>query len=127
MFPVVYVSKDDVERADAHRFGYRAVCTHPGEIGNLDLSDILIIDFNFILFDDHECAIAKANEHALRGALVGIHTYRRAALKRHRLVALPNVLVAKTHHRLFAKLRRYAKVHGLAWHRVLEAANSDSW
>ena len=69
----------------------------------------------------------SANEHALRGALVGVHAYNRVVLKRHGLVSLPNVLVAKTHRRLFATLCRYAKLHGIPWQRVRKAGKLEPW
>jgi hypothetical protein len=117
-----YLSNDPVEIADAFELGYRTVCQHPREIGVLEPSEVLVIDFNNILFDDHELAIAKINEAAQRGLLVGIHTYYREALKLYRLAKLPNVLVANTHRWLLLKLGRYAKLHGRPWVKIAKAA-----
>src|SRR5262245_31336910 len=92
----LYLSGDEVARAWAFKLGYGVVCQHPREVGVLESILLLVIDFNQILFDDHELAIDLANEAARRGVIVGIHTYYRASLKLHRLATLPNVLVAKT-------------------------------
>ena len=115
MFPAIYVSADELERADAYRLGYRTVCWHPREIGLADVSETLVIDFDHILFDDQETAVMKASAAARRGVLVGVHTHYPQALKLYRLVALPNVLVATTHRRLLVKLGHYAKLHGRPW------------
>jgi hypothetical protein len=117
-----YMSSDETERADALELGYRTICQHPREIGVLEPSEMLVIDFNHILFDDHELAIAKINEAAQRGVLVGIHTYYREALKLYRLAKLPNVLVADSHRWLLLKLGRYAKLHGRSWQKIALAA-----
>ena len=117
-----YVSNDETERADALKLGYRAIFQHPREIGVLEPSEMLVIDFDQVLFDDHELAIAKINEAARRGVLVGIHTYYREALKLYRLAKLPNVLVADTHRWLLLKLGRYAKLHRRPWQKIAKAA-----
>ena len=73
--PATYVSADAGERLGAYRYGYRTVCECPREIGVPEASEMLVIDFNRVLFDDQETAIRKANAHARRGVLVAIHTY----------------------------------------------------
>jgi hypothetical protein len=115
MFPATYVSADALERADAYRLGYRTVCMHPREIGVLEVTEALVIDFNQVLFGEQETAVVQANQHARRGVLVGLHTYSPEALEAFPLVALPNVLVAKTHRELLFKLGRYARLHGRPW------------
>ena len=107
----IYVSSDEVERKYAYDIGYRSVCTHPHEVGVPEISEAVVIDFDHVLFEDQETAIVKANEHARRGGLVGIHTYYAEAIKLYRLVELPNVVVAKTHRRLLVGLHRYARLH----------------
>lgn len=124
MLSATYVSGDALERLEAYQGGYHTVCHHPSEIGALEPSEMLVIDFNHILFDDHELAIAKANEAAHRGVLVGIHTYYPEALKLYRLATLPNVLVAKNHRRLLHELGRYAKLHGRPWQKIAKAAKA---
>jgi hypothetical protein len=47
--------------------GYRRIWQHPSEIGTLDGSRLLMIDFNQILFDDHELTVRKINEAAMQG------------------------------------------------------------
>jgi hypothetical protein len=122
LLPATYVSCDQVERADAFKVGHRTVCQHPCEVGVLEPSEMLVMDFNHVLGDDHELAIVVANEAAERGVLVGIHTYYRESLKLYRLAKLPNVLVADTHRWLLLKLGRYAKLRGLPWQKIARAA-----
>jgi hypothetical protein len=124
MFPATYVSGDALERADAYRIGYRTVCRHPREIGILEASEVLVIDFDHVLFDDQESAVRKANEAARRGVLVGIHTYYPEALKLYRLVELPHVMVAKAHRQLLVRLGRYARLHKRPWLREATVALS---
>jgi hypothetical protein len=104
-----YVSSDACERAAAYRLGYRNVCQHPKEIGVLGRDELLVIDFDHVLFDDQDLAVLKANEAANRGVSVGIHTYYPDDPRLTRFLALPNVTVAKTHRRLLARLRRQAR------------------
>jgi hypothetical protein len=115
MLPATYVSGDALERADAYRLGYRTVCQHPREVGSLDVSETLVMDFGHVLFDDHESAVICVKAAARRGVLVGIHTYYPQALEIYGLVGLPNVLVAKSHRLLLKKLGRYARRHGRPW------------
>lgn len=122
LIAAIYMSGDELERDEARKHGYLKVVQHPNEIGELEPDQVLVIDFNHVLFDDHELAIAKANEAAQRGVLVGIHTYYREALKLYRLTKLPNVFVADTHQFLLLKLNRYAKLHG-PWRKIATAAN----
>jgi hypothetical protein len=124
MFPATYVSADALERADAYRLGYRTVCQHPREIGVPEATEMLVIDFNHVLFDDQATAVAKANAHARRGLLVGIHTYYPQALEVLRLAALPNVVVAKTHRELLVELGRLARLRGRPWLCIAEEAES---
>ena len=117
----------------AFELGYRIVCQHPIEIGVLEATDTLAMDFNTILFDDHETAVAKVKEHASRGGLVGIHTYYPQALDFYQLVPLPNVVVAKTHRLLLEELGCYARLRGCPWMRVammaltLESEANDNY
>jgi hypothetical protein len=122
LLPATYVSSDQIERADAFKVGYRNVCQHPREVGVLEPSEMLVMDLNHVLGDDHELAIVVANEAAERGVLVGIHTYYPESLKLYRLAKLPNVLVADTHRRLLLKLGRHAKLRGLPWQKIARAA-----
>ena len=101
-----YVSGDACERADAFRFGYRTVCHHPKEVGVLGPEQVLVIDFDHVLFDDRDLAVRKANEAAHRGVFVGVHTYYPTDPRLQRFLALPNVHVAKTHRRLLVVMRR---------------------
>jgi len=105
-----YASSDACERADAFRFGYLSVCHHPKEIGVLGLEELLVIDFDHVLFGDKDLAVLKANEAASRGVPVGIHTYSPEDPRLTRLLALPNVFVAKTHRRVLVLMRRWAQI-----------------
>ena len=124
MLEHIYVSGDALERAEAYRLGYRTVCMHPRAIGVPEVNETLVIDFDHVLFEDQETAVMKANEHARRGGLVGMHSYYPQALELYRLVELPNVLVAKNHRRLLVKLGRYARLHGRPWLLVAKAAKA---
>ena len=72
---------------------------------------LLVIDFNQILFDDHELAIDIANEAARRGIIVGIYSYDLESRKLRRLVRRPHVLTAKTHRRLLHDIFSDARLH----------------
>jgi hypothetical protein len=122
LISAVYMSSDEVDRADAFKVGYRAVCQHPNEVGSLESGDILVMDVNFVLFDDIALAIDVANEGADRGVLVGLHTYNPDAPALQRLAKLPNVLVAKNHRLLLHKLGRHARLHGRPWRKIARAA-----
>jgi hypothetical protein len=115
MFPAIYVSGEELERADAYRLGYRTVCRHPREVGTPDVSETLVIDFGHVLFEDHESAVACVKAAAARGVPVGLHTYYPEILKLYELVGLPNVLVAKTHWLLLVRLGHFAKLHDRPW------------
>ncbi|HYT87627.1 MAG TPA: hypothetical protein VEL76_02805 [Gemmataceae bacterium] len=105
-----YVSSDELERAEAAQFGYRYVCHHPNEIGVVDDGETLVIDFDHVLFDDQDLAVLKANQAANCGTVVGIHTYYPNDPRLQQLLALPNVLVAKTHRRLLKAMRQHARL-----------------
>jgi hypothetical protein len=122
MLPAIYVSGDELECADADRLGYSTICQHPREAGVPDVSDVLVLDFGRVLFDDHESAIACVKAGAARGVLVGIHTYYPEVLKLYGLVGLPNVLVAKNHRLLLMKLGRHARLHGRPWQLLAKLA-----
>ena len=49
------------DQADAYRFGYREVCHHPKEIGLPQVSATVVVDFDHVLFDDKDLAVAKIN------------------------------------------------------------------
>lgn len=108
----IYVSSDACERARAFRLGYRNVCHHPNDVGVIEPNETLVIDFDHVLFDDRDLAVLKANEAANRRVPVGIHTYYPSDPRLTRLLALPNVIVAKTHRRVLALLRRQARNQG---------------
>ncbi len=106
MLQGAYVSADEVERAGALIRGYRQVCQHPGEVGVLERDEILVIDFDHVLFGDTDLAATTAVGAARRGVRVGVHTYH---LENPRLTPLrsePNLMVGKTHDRVYAALRR---------------------
>jgi hypothetical protein len=109
VFQGTYVSGDACERAVAFRLGYRTVCHHPKEIGTLQPDEVLVIDFDRVLFDDKDLALVKANEAANRGVTVGIHTYYPDDPRLEPLLALPNVVVAKTHRLVLAGLCERAR------------------
>jgi dihydrofolate reductase len=69
-----------------------------------------VIDFNDVLFNDKYLAIAKAKEAAERGVLVGIHTYDPTDPRLKPLLDRTNVIVAKTHRRVLARVRRLARL-----------------
>ena len=122
MLPAAYVSANALGRADAYRLGYPIVCVHPREVALLQIASALVIDFNYVLFDDQETAVLIANKHARRGVLVGLHTYYPQALEVYPLASLPNLLVAKTHRELLVQMGRYARRHGRPWLLDAEAA-----
>ena len=122
MLTATYMSSDEVERADAFRVDYVTVCQHPNEIGELEASDLLVLDMNNVLFEDDRLAVQKANEAALRGVLVGVHTYNPDRLKSLGLIKRSNVVVAKNHVRLLFHLGRHAKLHGRPWQKIVKAA-----
>ena len=124
MLPATYLSADALERANAYRLGYRTVCWCPREIGVPEATEMLVIDFNNVMFEEQEAVIIKANAHARRGILVGIHTYYPQALEVYRLATLPNVFVAKTHRELLVELGRYATQIGRPWLCMTEEVES---
>jgi hypothetical protein len=113
MIEGTYVSGDACERADAYRFGYRQVCWHPKEITLAESDQLLTIDFDHVLFDDRDLAILTANKAANRGVLMGIHTYYPNDPRLQLFLALPNVIVARTHRRLLVLVRQRWRARGL--------------
>jgi hypothetical protein len=105
----VYLSGDELERAQALKLGYHTVCQHPNELGELNPGETLVIDFDHCLFDDHDQTVAKAHEAANHGSLVGIHTHNPEDSRLRALVALKNVVVAKNSRHILAALRRQAR------------------
>lgn len=118
MLKGTYVSGDACERARAYQLGYRQVCHHPSKISALAPDEPLVIDFDHVQFDDRDLAVLKANEAANHGVRVGIHTYYPGDPRLERFLALPNVIVAKTHRRVRALMRRQERM------RVRESAGS---
>jgi hypothetical protein len=57
--------------------------------------------------------VLRASEAAHRGVPVGLHTYYSVDPRLQRLLALPNVSVAKTHRRVLVLMRRRARARGL--------------
>ena len=104
--PGIYVSGDELERAFAYDVGYRDICAHPREIGVPKTTETFVIDFDHVLFDDKDAAVMKANGAANRGVLVGIHTYYPTDPRLGWCRSFPNVVIAKTHRRVLAHLRR---------------------
>ena len=101
-----YVSGDEYERVDARDMGYRNVHQHPNEIGSLEPLDLLVIDWDHVLFDDKDVAMASALEAANRGVMVGIHTYNPESSGLGQLRRFPNVRMARNHRSL---LRQFGK------------------
>lgn len=107
MVPGIYLSADELERAVAYRrFGYREICAHPKEVGILERDEALVIDFAHVLFDDAPAALMLALDNAERGVPVGIHTYDLANPRLAPLHGFTNVVFAKTHLRILARLRK---------------------
>jgi hypothetical protein len=101
-----YLSSDELERYEAFGLGYSDVCQHPREVRKLIPGHCLVIDFDHVLFDDKDAAVALAREAADSGMWVGIHGY---CLNDPRLLPVlgrPNVVVDKTHASLHAGLRK---------------------
>lgn len=105
----IYVSCDEVARDEARERGYHNICLHPNEIGVPETGETVVINLDSVLFDDKDAAVAKANELASCGVNVGIHTYYPNDPRLRIHLALPNVVVAKTHRRVLAKMRRLAR------------------
>jgi hypothetical protein len=104
MIEGTYVSGDCCERAEAFQLGYRAVCQHPKEVGDVEPGGLLVIDFDHVLFGDRELAVRKASEAASRGAWVGVHTFTPDDTRLDEIRVLPDVIVAKTHRDLLDRL-----------------------
>ena len=100
-----YLSACEVERADAVTLGYEQVGQHPSEIHKLGSDDVLIVDFNVVQFGDLELAVKMMTDAVRNGVPVGIHTYHASPALRE-LLAEPLVVVAETHRKVRAKLRR---------------------
>ena len=101
----LYLSMCEVERADANKMGYERVCQHPVEVGILGPDDLLVIDFNFISFGDTAAAVRLVRAAVRNGVPVGIHTFAIPPALRE-LLNEPLVVLAKTHRRVRAKIRR---------------------
>ena len=102
----IYCSGDAMNRADAYRRGYKSVCHHPLEIGKLQPGDVLVVDYDHVLFDDKFAARQKMLTAIRQGHAVGIHTFHPDDPKLAGLAENPGVTIAKTHRRLLAALRR---------------------
>jgi hypothetical protein len=57
----IYVSGDELERAEASDLGCRDVGRHPNEIDRPATDETLVMDFDHGLFEDQGEAVAKAN------------------------------------------------------------------
>jgi len=118
----IYVSSDELERAEADELGYRMICTHPGEISVLEANETLVMDGDHVLFGDREVAVRNANEVAREGVLVGIHSCDPDKLWSLGLLRLEHLVVARTHHDLLEELGQFAKFQGGPWARVAKQA-----
>jgi hypothetical protein len=100
-----YVSACEVEQAEARGMNYEQVVQSPRDVGKLGPDDTLIIDGNNTLFGETELAVKLAIESARSGVPVGVHAYTITPALRE-LLDEPLVVVAKTHRKVRAKLRR---------------------
>lgn len=101
-----YVSGDEVERADAERMGYGTVCQHPNKVDCLGAGDVLVIDLGNVPFDEKGEAAKLAYDAARAGVPVGVHTYDEDDLRLGVLATEPLIVIARTHRKVRAKLRR---------------------
>jgi hypothetical protein len=104
MFKGTYISSDEMKRDEAREMGYDNVGSHPRHIGVPEVGDLLVIDFDHILFDDRIEAVQAAVEHARRGVRVGIHTYAPDDPRLEPVHAEPGIKVGKTHQDVLATL-----------------------
>jgi hypothetical protein len=109
MLQGTYLSSDEQNRSEAFAFGYRTIGQHPREVRKLIAGQWLVIDLDYILFDDKKEAIQLAQEAAERGLCVGIHTLNPDDERLEPLLANPNVVVRKTHRAVRAALRRQCR------------------
>jgi hypothetical protein len=84
----IYLSSDEVGRADAYELGYGDGCHHPNELGDFEWEKTLVIALDHIFFDDRDEAILKANAAANRGVTVGTNLVNAAITSQGRPLAV---------------------------------------
>ena len=70
-----FVSGDEVNRAEAFELGYGTVASTLARFANLRPGDLLVIDYDAIMFNDKDAAVALALEAVQRGVNVRLNTY----------------------------------------------------
>jgi hypothetical protein len=71
----VFVSGDEYGRAKGRKAGFETVLQHPVEVGVLGGDEILVMDFDRVLFDDKKHLLKVANAVAGSGVKVYLLTY----------------------------------------------------
>src|SRR5262249_11134643 len=93
----IYLSRDEVDRADAYELGYGDVCHHPNELGDFDREKTLVIALDHIVFDDRDEAMLKANAAANRGVTVGTNLVNAATTSQGRPLAVQPLALNVAH------------------------------
>ena len=87
MKTVIYVSGGELEQAEARELGFDVVCQHPNEVGVRSPDQKLVMDFDHVLYGNHEFAARTANGSGRWPTVV--RQWQAAAHKRH-LAAIPD-------------------------------------
>jgi hypothetical protein len=105
----IYVSCDELACSLAKRWGTIDIYEHPRQVPELNAGDWLVIDFDHILFDDRDAAVALLRDAVRRGVLVGVHSYSTDAPGMTAAVSLPEVVVAKRRRDVLTMLHRRSR------------------
>ena len=105
----IYLSTDDMARRLARRWATVDIYQHPREIVGLQRGDLLVIDFDHVLFDDKDAAVALMLRSVRQGVRVGVHTYADGDPRLYPVLAHPAVVVAKRQRDVLTTLARQAR------------------
>src|SRR4051794_2773703 len=105
MISGIFISGDEIERANARALGYANIVGHPVELGGLAPGGMLVLDIDRIVFGGRDGAIEWARAAAESGVSVSLRTYYPDDPRLDELRARPNVVIAKTHRHLLKALR----------------------
>ena len=105
----IYLSTDQIARSGARRWATADIYQHPREVVGLKQGDWLVIDFDHVLFDAKDEAVALMIQAARQGVRVGVHTYSDGDPRLHPVLALPGVVVGKRQKDVLIALYRQAR------------------